>query len=188
MQVVLETPRLWLREMSLADWDFLADLLADPHVMRYYPHCYSRPQAKQWIERQQQRYAADGHGLWLVCEKQSEQPIGQVGLVRQRIETEPETELGYMIAHPHWKQGFATEAALACRDYAFSELKRSALISLIRPVNIPSRRVAQRLGMTFQGRRVLHKGLEHWVYAINASEELGENQFERQSDSAAASR
>ena len=61
----LLTDRLRLREMALADLDFLAELLAHPEVMRYYPKCYSRPETQEWVERQLGRYANDGHGLWL---------------------------------------------------------------------------------------------------------------------------
>ncbi len=66
---ILETPRLMIREMSLGDLDFVATLLADPEVMRYYPKCYSREEAGAWIQRQINRYAKHGHGLWLVLDE-----------------------------------------------------------------------------------------------------------------------
>ena len=66
---ILETPRLILREMSLDDLDFVATMLADSEVMRYYPKCYSREEAQTWVQRQIKRYTRHGHGLWLVLDK-----------------------------------------------------------------------------------------------------------------------
>ena len=56
MKFILETDRLILREMSLADADFVAAMLADPEVMRFYPRCYSRQETEAWIQRQLDRY------------------------------------------------------------------------------------------------------------------------------------
>jgi len=161
---ILETPRFVFREMSLDDLDFVASMLADPEVMRFYPHCYSREQAKGWIDGQMDRYTRHGHGLWIVVEKASGRPVGQVGLLIQHVDGVDETEVGYMIHQPFWRQGFATEAAAACRDHAFQELNRPRVISLIRPVNIPSQRVALRLGMKPE-KMTRHWDLEHLVFS-----------------------
>ena len=163
---ILETPRLILCEMSLADLDFVAAMLADPEVMRFYPKCYSREEAQTWVERQTNRYARHGHGLWLVLDKASGQPVGQVGLLIQNVEGVEEKEVGYLIHRPFWRRGFATEAALACRDHAFEVLGRPRLISLIRPENIPSQGVARKLGMTPGPRTVQHSGFEHVVFSV----------------------
>ena len=166
MKQILETPRLLLREMSLADLDFVAAMLADPEVMRYYPKCYSREEAETWIERQMKRYARHGHGLWLVLDKASGQPVGQVGLLIQNVQGVEEKEVAYLIHRPFWRQGFATEAARACRDYAFEVLGRQRVIALIRPENVPSQGVAVKLGMTPEPYRVQHSGFEHMVFSV----------------------
>ncbi len=67
--------------MSREDLDFVAQMLAHPEVMRFYPKCYSRAESTEWIERQLKRYKQDGHGLWLAVERRTQQPVGQVGLV-----------------------------------------------------------------------------------------------------------
>ena len=67
MPFTLDTDRLLLREMSPADLDFVAAMLADSQVMRFFPQRYSREESARWIERQVDRYRRDGHGLWLVC-------------------------------------------------------------------------------------------------------------------------
>ncbi|WP_339909372.1 GNAT family N-acetyltransferase [Symmachiella dynata] len=170
MNVILQTPRLSLREMSLDDLDFVASMLSDPEVMRYYPKCYTRSEAQAWIERQLMRYEQHGHGLWLVNEKTTGEPVGQVGLVQQLIEATAETEVGYLIHRPFWRRGLGTEAARGCRDFAFQELGKKELISLIRPVNIPSQGVATNIGMSWKRRRVQHANLEHCVFTITRSE------------------
>jgi [ribosomal protein S5]-alanine N-acetyltransferase len=165
---VLETPRLSLREMVPGDLDFLATMLADPQVMRFYPKPLARSEAEGWLERQQARYASDGHGFWLVTERSSGLPVGQVGLLMQRVDalrTNPHPEIGYMLHRSHWGLGYATEAALGVRDYAFTQCGYSAVISLIRPENLPSRAVAGRLGMQVLAEATF-AGLRHLVHRL----------------------
>jgi ribosomal-protein-alanine N-acetyltransferase len=68
-----------------------------------------------------------------------------------------------------WGNGFATEAARACRDYGFQQLNAAYLISLIRPENLPSRRVAERNGMTVW-KQIDRVGLLHDVYRVRREE------------------
>ncbi len=164
---ILETPRLMIREMSLGDLDFVATMLADPEVMRYYPKCYSREEAEAWIQRQINRYAKHGHGLWLVLDKRTGQPVGQVGLLIQHVHGVDEKEVGYLIHRPFWRRGLATEAASGCRDYAFDVLGRQRVISLIRPENVPSQGVARKLGLEPEPERVRHSGFEHIVFSVS---------------------
>src|SRR5262245_20357533 len=108
MKIALETPRLVLREMSLGDLDFVAAMLADPEVMRFYPKCYSRDEAEAWVRRQLDRYARYGHGLWLVLDRAAGEPVGQVGLTIQMVDGAEEPEIGYLIHRPFWRRGLAT--------------------------------------------------------------------------------
>jgi RimJ/RimL family protein N-acetyltransferase len=145
--VILETPRLRLREMTWDDLDFVAAMLGDPNVMRHYPQVHTRGEAELWLKKMVERYRDDGHALWLVSLRAEGQPIGQVGLLRQHVDGVDEPEIGYLVHAPYWRQGYAFEAASAVRDFAFATLHKSRVISLIRPGNIPSQRVALRLGM-----------------------------------------
>lgn len=165
MTFSLETPRLLLRTLEPNDLDFVALMLADPMVMRFYPRRYSRDEAVMWIDRQHTRYARDGHGLWLAEERASGEPVGQVGLVMQSVEGEELPEIGYMLRHLWWKRGLATAAACAVRDWAFAERGYRRVVSLIRPVNSPSRRVAERVGMS-RWKETMHAGLPHEVFSI----------------------
>jgi ribosomal-protein-alanine N-acetyltransferase len=163
---ILVTDRLALREMALGDVDFVAAMLADPEVMRFYPRCYSRDEAHAWVRRQMERYARYGHGLWLVLDRRGGEPVGQVGLTIQDVDGAEEPEVGYLIHRPFWRRGFATEAALATRDYAFNTLGKTRVISLIRPENVPSQGVAAKMGMTVE-KPTTHAGLTHLVFGVS---------------------
>jgi len=163
--MILQTPRLLLRELTPRDADAVAQVLSDPETMRHYPAPYDRAGVEQWIERNRQRYQNDGVGLWAMELKQTEEVIGDCGILLQQVEGERFYEIGYHLRRDQWHQGLATEAAIACRDWAFAHLKTNRLISLIRPENLPSRRVAERNGMTVW-KEVNWRGLPHCVYSI----------------------
>jgi RimJ/RimL family protein N-acetyltransferase len=168
MNIILETLRLRLRELVPGDLDFMAGMLADAEVMRHYPARLTRELSAEWIDRQMARYRSDGYGLWLAEARESGNPIGQIGLVRQTVNGAEECEVGYLIHQDYWRQGFATEGALACRDYAFRTLGKSRVIALVRPENAASQGVATNLGMEVVG-RAPHGGYEHLVFAVAAA-------------------
>jgi [ribosomal protein S5]-alanine N-acetyltransferase len=161
---VLDTERLTLREMAKGDLGFVAEMLAHPEVMRFYPKCYDALESAAWVNRQISRYREVGHGLWLVTLRGSGLPIGQVGLVLQTIDGVASPEIGYLLHRPFWRLGYAAEAAIGVRDYAFHTLGKQRVISLIRPENEPSQAVARKLGMTVE-KNVLHAGIDHLLFA-----------------------
>jgi RimJ/RimL family protein N-acetyltransferase len=163
---VIETARLALREMGEADLDSVAAMLGDPEVMRHYPGTLSREQAAQWIRRQRERYARDGHGLWLV-EATGVGVVGQVGLIVQEVCGKAEAEIGYMIHRPYWRRGYAVEAGTAVRDRALGLMRLPRVIALVRAENVASQAVARRLGMAPSG-EVAHHGIPHTLWATPA--------------------
>ncbi len=164
--IVLETGRLLLRHMMPEDLESLYAVWGDPPTMLYYPRPYSRAEVAELIERQRRRYVDDGHGLWAVVLKASGEVIGDCGLVKQEVEGGSEIEVGYHFRRDQWGQGYATEAARAAVEYGFRELRAARIIALVRPENVPSRRVAERLGMKVD-RRVTWAGLPHDVFAVS---------------------
>ncbi|MFZ0774625.1 MAG: GNAT family N-acetyltransferase [Candidatus Sulfotelmatobacter sp.] len=163
---ILETPRLVLREFSPEDVDALARVLSDPEAMRFYPAPFDRTGVEEWIARNLRRCAKDGHGLWAMLLKANSELIGDCGLVVQEVDGANEVEIAYHVRRDHWNQGFATEAARACRDFGFAHLPVDRLISIIRPENLPSRRVAEKNGMTVW-KEVVRVGLAHLVYSLS---------------------
>lgn len=148
--IVLETQRFFLRELTLDDEDFLYEILSDPITMQYYPSPKNREETRQWLDRALEDYRDRGHWLWAVCSRATGDPVGQCGLIHQVVNDQSELEIGYLIARRYWGRGYATEAAIACRDYAFETLQRQRVISLIHPENLASRRVAEKNGMTLE--------------------------------------
>jgi len=164
---ILQTPRLSLREFEPEDLDSLGTILSDPKTMHYYPAPLDRAGVADWIQRNRTRYAKDGHGLWAMTLHSTGELIGDCGLVRQSVDEVDEIEIGYHVRRDLWGQGFASEAARACRDYGFATLGVERLISLVRPENLASRRVAEKTGMTIW-KEVMWANLLHCVYAIQA--------------------
>ncbi len=168
MSFQLETCRLVLRELSFDDLDFVAEMLAHPEVMHFWPRPYTRDEACEWIRRQQARYARDGFGYWLALDKTTGQPVGQAGLLRQELDGVVETGIGYILHRPFWGQGYATEAAVGCRDYAYGKLGKARVTATVRPENLPSRRVAERIGLSFE-RLTTWADLPHMLYSAARS-------------------
>jgi RimJ/RimL family protein N-acetyltransferase len=169
MAIVLETKRLLLRHLELTDAEAIYAVIGDQVAMQYYPQSFSYDDAVKWVTRNQQRYKDDGHGLYAVVLKEDQATIGDCGLVTQHLGNKPELEVGYHFQRLYWGRGYATEAARACMELAFREFSAPKVISLIRPENSPSRRVAERNGMAVE-REVLYAGLPHLVYAMKRSD------------------
>ncbi|HWX53186.1 MAG TPA: GNAT family N-acetyltransferase [Verrucomicrobiae bacterium] len=163
--LVLETERLQLRRYTLADLDALAPIVSDPVAMEFYPAPLVRQGAEDWIQRNLKRYQQDGFGKWAMVLKDSGEFIGDCGCMVQDVEGEKEIEVGYLVRRDLWGKGYATEAARACMDYAFGRLGVDRVISMIRPENQRSRKVAEKNGMSCE-RIVFWRGYDHCVYAM----------------------
>ncbi|WP_027409735.1 GNAT family N-acetyltransferase [Anoxybacteroides tepidamans] len=145
---ILETSRLRLRPFKDDDLSSLHSIFSDEETMKFYPAPFTIEQTREWIRRNQERYQSDGYGLWAVCLKETNEVIGDCGLVNQQVNSRLEVEIGYHIDKRYWSRGLATEAAKACREYGFGQLGLNKLISIIDPNNIPSIRVAEKIGFT----------------------------------------
>jgi [ribosomal protein S5]-alanine N-acetyltransferase len=167
--IILETERLLLRLFEPEDSEALAGVLSDPIAMQWYPRPFSRPEVEQWIVRNWARYQDEGHGLWAMVLKRSGAMIGDCGLVTQEVDGERLIEVAYHVRRDHWGRGYATEAARACMKYAFETLKAERVISLIRPENQPSWRVAEKNGMKVWKQTTKSESL-HLVYAMRREE------------------
>ena len=159
------TPRLTLREMTDADLDDMAALLGDDDVMRYYPRPMSRGEAQDWIARNRRRYRVHGFGLWIVSLRGGGEFVGDCGLTLQHVDGADELEVGYHVRPGMQGNGYATEAAAAARDFARDVLGARRLIAIINPLNVPSRRVAAKIGLTEEKRAVAPDGAEAVIYA-----------------------
>ena len=163
-KIILEPGNL--REMIPGDLDDLYPILSDPIAMRYYPKPFDRKMTKEWIERNINRYRKYGFGLWAVIHTDDNLLIGDCGLTYQLVAGVDELEIGYHILRSYWKQGLATQCAIACRDYAFDELCRDRVISWMNPENAASRTVAEKIGMRQEKETTDSKGRPAVVYSM----------------------
>ncbi|HKD16195.1 MAG TPA: GNAT family N-acetyltransferase [Candidatus Angelobacter sp.] len=162
--VVLETERLLLRNFTLDDVPALEAVIGDPVAMRWYAAPFDHDGVIAWIERNLNRYQHEGHGLWAMVLKSSGEFIGDCGCVLQEVEDEKAIEVAYHVRRDLWGNGYATEAARACIEFAFNKLGAQRVISMIRPENVSSRRVAEKNGLTCE-KIVFWKGFDHCLYA-----------------------
>lgn len=161
----IETPRLFLRKMRPEDVASLEAVLSDACTMRYYPAPFDRQKVEAWVANAIARDEGRGYALWSSILKETGEVIGDCGFMLQDIDGEKELEIGYHTRSDLWGKGLATEAARACRDYGFARLGRERIISLIRPENTPSQRVALKNGMRIW-KDVLFRDIPHHVFAI----------------------
>lgn len=134
--------------MTGADLDALAMLLGSPEVMQYYPRPKTRAEAADWIRRNEAYYAHDGYGLWLLHDDDG-RFVGECGLTWQTMDGITDLEIGYHVVPQFQGRGLATDAAIACREFARSR-GITRLTSNIYHHNRSSQRVAEKVGMTWE--------------------------------------
>lgn len=164
---ILETERLYLREMNQSDYQSLCRILQDDVAMYAYEGAFSNEEVQEWLDRQIERYQKWNFGLWAVILKETDEMIGQCGLTMQEWRGAEVLEVGYLFERRYWHKGYATEAAKACKEYAFEILKADEVCTLTRDINIPSQKVAERNGMAKKDTWTKHyKGVDmpHYRY------------------------
>lgn len=164
----LETERLRLRPFAadLSDVDALESVLGDPVSMRWYPAPFDRDAVTRWVERQLERYETEGSGLLVIEDRATGELLGDCGTTFQEVDGERFLELGWHVRRDRQRRGIATEAGAACRDWAFEAIGPAFLISLIRPENVGSWRVAEKLGFEIW-RGTIRAGWGHLVYRLD---------------------
>ena len=160
----LTTERLLLRMLQDSDFEQYAAIHTDAEVTKFTTRTHlSRMDAWRHLAMIVGHWHLRGFGMWGVFEKSTGALVGRVGF--HQPDGWPDFELGWTIGRNWWGKGYAPEAARRCVEFAFREMNRDHLISLIDPLNTASIRVAERIGETVQGEHQLdeHKLL---VYGI----------------------
>jgi RimJ/RimL family protein N-acetyltransferase len=147
----LFTDRLILRGWKPEDRGPFALMNRDPLVMEHFPSQLTEEKSNQLADRIAAHLTQSGFGLWAAELRDQPGFIGYVGLAIPRFEAAftPCVEIGWRLASTHWGRGLATEGAQAVVLHAFQELKLPALVSFTVPGNVRSRRVMEKLGMTY---------------------------------------
>lgn len=167
--MILETERMYLREMVQSDYPALSKILQDEAVMYAYNGAFDSTETQEWLDSQITRYNQYGFGLWAVLLKETGKMIGQCGLTMQPWKGKELLEIGYLFQKAFWHKGYAIESALACKNYAFTKLGADEVYSIIREGNAPSQNVALRNGMVVTDTWVKHyRGIDmpHLLYQV----------------------
>jgi ribosomal-protein-alanine N-acetyltransferase len=175
---LLETERLIGEPANEGHRDVAVALFGDPKVAAWiWPEERGgRPrtpeQAGTILERVIAHWERDGFGWWFLTERASGERVGEVALQRTDVEGEPEVEVGWTMFPAHWNQGYATEAGRAAVAYAFEAVGLPDVVSFTLPHNVASRRVMEKLGMTYE-RDIERAGLPHVLYRLAAPQAAG---------------
>lgn len=151
--MILETSRLILRRWREADSEPFYRMNSDPRVMEFFPACLTRAESDALIARAEAHFEKHGFGPFAVETRDGGYLAGFVGLMIPAFEAHftPCVEIGWRLAHGCWNQGLATEAATHVLRLAFDELGLYDVVSFTVPANLRSRRVMEKLGMTYSG-------------------------------------
>ena len=167
---MIETERLTLRELTMADFEPLYEILSDSETMQHYPAPFSEERTRGWISWNLENYAKYGFGLWAVVLKETGEFIGDCGISIQNIDGEMLPEIGYHIHKRLWRRGFGTEAARASRDWLFRNTDYDVVYSYMKYTNTGSYRTAMANGMRKVKEYADPKNKISYVYAITRAE------------------
>jgi RimJ/RimL family protein N-acetyltransferase len=162
----LLTPRLTLRALRPEDLDPFAAMHANPEVMRTLGTGVTRSRAETWdiMARMLGQWALRGYGMFAVVETASGRFIGRAGILHPYEWEGP--ELAYGLDQPYWGRGYATEAANILHRWAFFQKQMTSLVSYVKPGNVGSQRVLEKLGASCEGMTTLFGTVEAelWVH------------------------
>jgi RimJ/RimL family protein N-acetyltransferase len=167
VSATLITPRLRLRRWEPADEPLMAAINRDPEVTRFLNRPTDEDAVEAFFGVLTDHWVRHGFGFYAVETRGDGRFIGFAGVAYPSFlpELAERPELGWRLARHAWGRGYATEAASAARDHAFSRLQLTELISIIHPDNARSKRLARRLGMTIEQtvhNPILGRDVEVW--------------------------
>ena len=168
MDVLFESERLLFRKITKGDFHDLCVILKDAGTMYAWEHAFSDEEVHSWIDHNLKRYANEGYSYFAAIGKADHHLIGVIGPLTEWIEGEARIGIAYILNKQYWGKGYALEGAAAAMHYAFLHLRAEKVIAQIRPNNLPSRKVAEKLGMQIEGeyiKRYRNKDMPHLIYS-----------------------
>jgi ribosomal-protein-alanine N-acetyltransferase len=147
---MIETERLILRRMKEEDAKTLFEIFSDPTAMRYFGVVFDRPRMDKWVRDNLEHEQQHGFSLFSVVLKENGEVIGDCGLETDEIDGKTIVGIGFDFKRAYWGHGYATEAAMAVLKHAFAEFGFDSIYGWIDPRNVPSQRVAERIGMRLE--------------------------------------
>ncbi|MNK32875.1 Spermidine N(1)-acetyltransferase [compost metagenome] len=162
MTKILETPRLYLREMTREDAESAFLLNSDPEVLRYTGDepFESVEETREFLEKYES-YKKYGVGRWAVILTETNEYLGWCGL-KYTPELD-EFDIGYRLMKKYWGFGYATEAAEACLELGFKQFNMQTIVGRVMPENTSSIRVLEKIGLSYMENRFTD-GTEELIY------------------------
>lgn len=168
--MILETQRIYLREMNDDDFVSLKQVISDPVNMKYYDKPYDDNGVNRWLNWCKDSYRKYGFGLWAVIYKETNEMIGDCGVSMQYIDDKWKPEIGYHLRRDYHQKGIGKEMTQAVRDYFFLNYDFDEVYSYMNKDNVPSYKTAEANGMTLLHPYITKAGEECLVYRITRKE------------------
>ena len=146
-KIIMETPRLIIREYVQEDFEGLRAIICDAETMKYYPRPYDENSVTRWLNWCIKSYADNGFGLWALELKETGEFIGDCGISLQNIDGEILHEIGYHINKRFWRRGYAKEACAAVKEWFFENTDCDRVYSYMNKENVASYSTARANGM-----------------------------------------
>ena len=167
------TERLVFRHTSMDDLSWWMGYINDAQAIRFMSLTLaSEASCREFIQRSLDRRVTDGSGLNAIIEQATGNPVGMIGLLTQVVDGVDELEIGYHLLPSAWGKGFATEAAVACKEFVRQQQLVPSVVSLIDHQNFASQAVAKRNGMSFE-KDTVHRGTPAMVWRVAISDRSG---------------
>jgi RimJ/RimL family protein N-acetyltransferase len=160
------TDRLTAERLTEGHFADLLRMHADPAQMEMLGGVRDEAQTRSYLERNLAHWAEHGFGLWMVRDPAANEVVGRALVRHLSLDGADEVEIGYSLRPDYWGRGLGTEIATACVRYALDGLRLSTVVALTQPHNTRSRRVLEKIGMTYE-RDVRHDSLSHALYRMS---------------------
>lgn len=152
-EYIFKSERLGFRNWDNEDLLEVTNMNADLDVMEHFPKPLTENESEKLIGRLQKHYERYGFTYFATEVLETKELIGFIGLVWQNYQSEftPAVDIGWRLIKSSWGNGYATEGARRCLDFAFNELDLEKIISTFTEKNIKSENVMKKIGMKRMG-------------------------------------
>jgi ribosomal-protein-alanine N-acetyltransferase len=150
MEKGLETERLLLRKLTIADVEAMHRILSDPVTMQFWPKPFDLEGSRRWVQRSIDAYEQTHLGRFAIILKEDGRLAGDCGFMRSEVNGVQENDLGYILGKEFWGKGFATEAAAACLKYGITVLGLKRIVASMATHHLASKRVAEKIGLKLE--------------------------------------
>lgn len=146
---IFKSERLGFRDWLKTDIEIMAEINSDSAVMEFFPCIQSKEHTIEFVDRMKKQLAEKGFCYFAVSKLENNEFIGFIGLSEKTFESDftPCIDIGWRIKREEWNNGFATEGAKKCLDYAFTQLSVEKINAIAPKINLKSEQVMKKIGM-----------------------------------------